>query len=59
MVTGSIVEHNPVTLTYHLPPEHAASLTRAATPDNIAVTAQFIPLLATVEDKNKAAKAVV
>src|SRR5215207_10941451 len=39
MVTGGIVEHDPEGGTYRLPPEHAAFLTRAATPDNIAVTA--------------------
>src|SRR5512145_2792997 len=29
MVTGKIVEHDPERQTYHLPPEHAAFLTRA------------------------------
>ncbi len=51
MVMGRIVEYNPVELTYHLPPEHAAFLTRAATPNNVAVTMQFIPVMASVEDK--------
>ena len=51
MVTGGIVEYDPEGGTYRLPPEHAAFLTRAATPDNIAVTAQFIPVLASVEDR--------
>jgi 2-polyprenyl-3-methyl-5-hydroxy-6-metoxy-1,4-benzoquinol methylase len=51
MVTGGIVEHDPEGGTYRLPPEHAAFLTRAATPENIAVTAQFIPVLACVEDR--------
>src|SRR5215210_4457901 len=51
MVVGGVVEHDPQDGTYHLPPEHAAFLTRAATPDNIAVTAQFIPVLASVEDR--------
>src|ERR687893_140863 len=50
MVVGRIVEHNPEEGTYYLPQEHAAFLTRAASPDNIAVTAQFIPLLGSVED---------
>jgi 2-polyprenyl-3-methyl-5-hydroxy-6-metoxy-1,4-benzoquinol methylase len=50
MVVGRIVEHDPESKTYRLPPEHAAWLTRAATPDNIAVAAQFIPVLASVED---------
>src|SRR5262245_49067567 len=36
MTTGRIVEFDPVTRTYCLPPEHAASLTRAAGPANAA-----------------------
>ena len=51
MVTGRIVEYNPTNETYVLPPEHAAFLTRAASPNNIAVTMQFIPLLGAVEEK--------
>ena len=50
MTTGRIVEVEPGTGTYSLPPEHAAWLTRAASPDNLAVTAQWIPTLSTVED---------
>src|ERR687890_1737812 len=53
MVVGRIVEHNPEGPegeTYRLPQEHAAFLIRAAAPDNIAVTAQFIPLMGAVED---------
>jgi 2-polyprenyl-3-methyl-5-hydroxy-6-metoxy-1,4-benzoquinol methylase len=49
MVTGSIVKYNPDSGTYRLPPEHAVSLIRAAAPDNIAVWAQYIPLMGTVE----------
>lgn len=50
MVTGGIVEYDEKRGTYALPPEHAAYLTRAATPDNIAVTTQYVSLLGTVED---------
>ena len=50
MTVGRIVEHDPENETYHLPQEHAAFLTRASSPDNIAVTAQFIPLMGSVED---------
>jgi SAM-dependent methyltransferase len=50
MTVGGIVEHDPQEATYFLPPEHAAFLTRAASPDNIAVTAQFIPVMGAVED---------
>lgn len=50
MTVGGIVEHDPEEGTYHLPPEHAAFLTRAASPENIAAFAQYIPLLGSVED---------
>lgn len=51
MVVGGVIEHDPGDGTYRLPPEHAAWLTRAATPDNIAVAAQFVPVMASVEDR--------
>ncbi|MBX9626150.1 MAG: methyltransferase domain-containing protein [Gemmataceae bacterium] len=51
MVTGGIVEHDPVKGTFRLPPEHAACLTRAARPNNMAVAAQFIAVLGAVEDR--------
>jgi 2-polyprenyl-3-methyl-5-hydroxy-6-metoxy-1,4-benzoquinol methylase len=51
MVTGRFVEYDPVNKTYFLPTEHAAFLTRAAGSDNIAPFAQYIPLLANVEDQ--------
>ncbi|MHC4940996.1 MAG: class I SAM-dependent methyltransferase [Planctomycetota bacterium] len=50
MVTGGILDHDPAAGTYSLPPERAAWLTRSASPDNLAVTTQFIPLLGSVED---------
>jgi ubiquinone/menaquinone biosynthesis C-methylase UbiE len=50
MTAGHIVELDPESGRYSLPPEHAAWLTRAASPDNLAVTAQWIPTLSTVED---------
>jgi 2-polyprenyl-3-methyl-5-hydroxy-6-metoxy-1,4-benzoquinol methylase len=50
MVAAGVVEYVPDAGTYVLPPEHAARLTRAATPANFAVFAQYIPLLGTVED---------
>jgi len=50
MTAGRIVELDPGTGRYVLPPEHAASLTRAASPDNLAVEAQWITSLSTVED---------
>ncbi len=51
MVTGRIVEYQPVDETYHLPGDRAELLTRAAAPNNMASVAQFIPLLGTVEDR--------
>jgi ubiquinone/menaquinone biosynthesis C-methylase UbiE len=50
MVTGRVVEVDPETNRYWLPPEHAAFLTRVAGADNIAVFAQYISLLGGVED---------
>jgi 2-polyprenyl-3-methyl-5-hydroxy-6-metoxy-1,4-benzoquinol methylase len=51
MTTGRIVEHDPAGGRYSLPAEHAAFLTRAAAPNNLAVTAQFISVLGAVEDR--------
>lgn len=50
MVAGRIVQYDPATHTYRLPAEHAAALTRAAAPNNIAAFMQYIPLLGSVED---------
>lgn len=50
MVTGRLVDYNAIDKTYTLPAEYAAILTRAAAGDNIAPFAQFIPVLASVED---------
>jgi SAM-dependent methyltransferase len=49
MVTGAVVEYDAARHAYRLPPEHAASLTRAAGPGNLANMMQFIPLLGDVE----------
>jgi SAM-dependent methyltransferase len=49
MVTGRIVEYDPPTATYWFPREHAASLTRAAGPDNLAELAQLVSLMGNVE----------
>lgn len=51
MVTGKMVDFNPETRKYSLPKEHAAVLTRAAGLDNLSVFAQYVALLAQVEDK--------
>lgn len=51
MVTGRVVDYDADRGTYFLPREHAASLTRAARPGNLAVTCQWLPLLGSVEDE--------
>lgn len=51
MVTGEIINYDSENKTYSLPPEHSAWLTRAAVPNNIAVTTQWISVLGAVEDK--------
>jgi 2-polyprenyl-3-methyl-5-hydroxy-6-metoxy-1,4-benzoquinol methylase len=51
IVMGKIVEYDPATSKYRLPPEHAAFLTRAAGIDNLAVFTQYISLLGDVEQK--------
>jgi 2-polyprenyl-3-methyl-5-hydroxy-6-metoxy-1,4-benzoquinol methylase len=51
MVTSGVVEVDAESTFYHLPPEHAAYLTRAAGADNFAVFTQYISLLGNVEDE--------
>lgn len=51
MVTGRIVDYDPVRSTYALPAHRAACLTRAAGTENIARTTQFISLLGQVEER--------
>src|SRR5215208_1103470 len=49
MVVGGVVTYDPSGKTYRLPPEHAACLTRAAGPDNLANVAQLVAVLGNVE----------
>lgn len=51
MTTARIMEHDPAKGTYWLPPEHAASITRAAGPGNLATLAEFVSLFGNVEDQ--------
>ena len=51
VAAAGVVDYDPAAGTYTLPPHRAAVLTRAAGPDNLARVAQFIPLLAEVEQK--------
>lgn len=50
MTTARIIDFDPATSTYVLPVEYAAVLTRGAGANNLATLAQFLPLLASVED---------
>lgn len=50
MVTAGVVSVDPPTARFHLPPEHAAYLTRSAPADNLSVFAQYIGLLGMIED---------
>ena len=51
MAAGRIVEHDPRTMTFSLPPEHAALLTRAAGAGNLAACFSLFGALAGVEDQ--------
>jgi ubiquinone/menaquinone biosynthesis C-methylase UbiE len=51
MTTAKVVEYEPQGGRYRLPAAHAALLTRAATPNNFAVYAQYVALLGSVEDR--------
>lgn len=50
LVTSRVVDYDPDNSRYTLPAEHAAFLTRAASPDNLAVTSQFIGVAASIEE---------
>ena len=50
MVTGEIVEYQPKTKMYRLPPEHASILTRQS-PANFGVTMQFVAVMGEVESQ--------
>lgn len=51
MTSAGVVEYDARAKTYALPAEHAAFLTRAATPNNMAQVMQFVSVLGAVEDK--------
>ncbi|MGE2715924.1 class I SAM-dependent methyltransferase [Mycolicibacterium litorale] len=51
VAAARVVDYDATARTYSLPRTHAAVLTRAAGPDNLARVAQFIPLLGEVEQK--------
>ncbi len=51
MTTGDIVSYDARTREYALPAAHASFLTRAAAPNNLAATTQFIGILGGVESR--------
>jgi len=51
MTTGHVVDYDAEAATYSMPAHRAGVLTRAAGPNNLAVVAQFLPLLGEVEQK--------
>jgi len=51
MTVGRVIEYDATTKKYRLPPEHAASLTQAAGPGNLASIAQYVSLMGIVEDE--------
>jgi SAM-dependent methyltransferase len=51
VTVGRIVRYYPDSATYELPAAHAASLTRAAGPDNLAVMAAYLSLAGEVEPR--------
>ncbi|MGH2900744.1 MAG: transcriptional regulator, partial [Solirubrobacteraceae bacterium] len=51
MVASGVVAYTLADASYVLPREHAALLTRAARPDNVAATCQWIPVMGCVEDR--------
>ncbi|MGX1756635.1 hypothetical protein ACWIG5_06930 [Streptomyces lydicus] len=55
MTVGGIVEYAPEDGGYRLPPEHAAVLSRAAGPDNMAAFMQYLAMMGDVEDEVLAA----
>ncbi len=49
MTCAGVVEHDAENLTYRLPAEHAAFLTRAASPNNLGAVLQWVGVLGSVE----------
>lgn len=49
MVVGGIAEYSPETRRYRLPPEHAAFMTSAAGPDDLAFFTRYLSLMGAIE----------
>jgi len=50
LAVGRVLDYDAESKTFYLPPEHAAFLTRAATPNNMAGSMQWVAVLGQVED---------
>jgi hypothetical protein len=50
LVTGRVIDYDPSSRTYRLPLEHAAWLTREASPSNMAGVMQFMSMFGKIED---------
>lgn len=50
MVTGEVIDYDPQTKCYRLPPEHASLVTREGSENNLAATMQWTAVLGAVED---------
>ncbi len=48
--TAGVVDYDPITRTFTLPPEHASCLSRKAGADNLATYAQYVAVCGAVED---------
>jgi SAM-dependent methyltransferase len=51
LVTGRILDYDPATARYALPPEHAPFVTKAGGPDNIGYFSWYVALFAAVEQE--------
>lgn len=51
MVVGELVDRDVATNTYRLPPEHAHWLSRKSPTSNMAAFAQYLPVVASVEER--------
>jgi 2-polyprenyl-3-methyl-5-hydroxy-6-metoxy-1,4-benzoquinol methylase len=49
LVVGEVVDYDAVSRTYTLPAEHAAFMTEAAGPDDLAFFTQYVPLMGAIQ----------
>ncbi len=51
LAAARVLDYEPASRRFRLPPAHAAWLTRAASPDNLAVAAQYVGLMGLMETR--------